>query len=151
MGRSEVPDILKEGSAWHLGKSTTVADGADVTIIAIGIMVGEALKAREILKKDRISARVINMSSIKPIDAEAVVKAAKETGAIVTGEEHSIINGLGSAVCEVVAEEYRCPVKRVGVRDVFGQSGEVEELMRAYGLTAENLVKTVHEVMKHRV
>lgn len=151
MGRSGVPDILEEGTPWHLGRSVTVADGDDVTIIAIGIMVGEALKAREILEKDKISTRVINMSSIKPIDADAVVKASKETGAIVTGEEHSIIGGLGSAVCEVVAEEYRCPVKRVGVRDVFGQSGEVEELMRAYGLTAENLVKTVHEVMKHRI
>lgn len=151
MGRSEVPDILEPGAPWHLGKAATVAEGDDVTIIAIGIMVGEALKARETLAKDNISARIINMSSIKPIDHEAIRKAAKETGAIVTAEEHTIIGGLGSAVCEVTAEEYRVPVKRVGVRDVFGQSGEVEELMHAYGLTSENLVKTAKDVMKLRI
>jgi transketolase len=128
-----------------------VADGEDVTIIAMGIMVGEAIRAREELAKDNISARVVNMSSVKPIDIATIKKAAKETGAIVTAEEHTIIGGLGSAVCEVVAEEYRVPVKRVGVRDVFGQSGEVDELMHAYGLTADNLVKTSKDVMKHRI
>jgi transketolase len=91
------------------------------------------------------------MSSIKPIDKEAVLKAARDTGSIVTAEEHTIIGGLGSAVCEVIAEDYPVPVRRVGIRDVFGQSGEVEELMRAYGLTDENLVKNVHDVMKHRM
>ncbi len=151
MGRSEVPDILEPGTPWHLGKTNTLADGDDVAIIACGIMVGEALKAREALEKENISARVINMSSIKPIDARAIKKAAKDTGAIVTAEEHSIIGGLGSAVCEVTAERYRVPVKRVGVQDVFGQSGEVEELMHAYGLTSDNLVKTAKDVMKHRI
>ncbi len=151
MGRSEIPDILEPGTPWHLGKTNTLADGDDVAIIACGIMVGEALRAREALKKENISARVINMSSIKPIDARAIKKAAKDTGAIVTAEEHSIIGGLGSAVCEVTAESYRVPVKRVGVQDVFGQSGEVEELMHAYGLTSDNLVKTAKDVMKHRI
>ena len=151
MGRSEVDDILEPGTPWHLGKAMTVGDGDDVTIIAIGIMVSEALKAREALKKEGISVRVINMSSVKPIDQPTIVKAAKDTGAIVTAEEHTIIGGLGSAVCEVVAEDYRVPVRRVGVRDVFGQSGEVDELMRAYGLTDENLIKSIHDVMKHRV
>ena len=151
MGRSEVPDIIEPGTPWHLGKATTVTDGDDVTIIAIGIMVGEALKAREVLAEENISARVINMSSIKPIDRGAIRKAAQDTGAIVTAEEHTIIGGLGSAVCEVTAEDYRVPVKRVGVRDVFGQSGEVEELMHAYGLTSDNLVKTAKDVMKHRM
>ncbi len=151
MGRSEVPDILEAGMPWHLGKASTVADGDDMTIIAIGIMCSEAIKAREALKKENISARIINMSSIKPIDKGAIKKAAKETGAIVTAEEHSIIGGLGSAVCEVVAEEYRVPVKRVGVRDVFGQSGEVDELMRAYGLTHDNLAKTAKDIVKHRI
>ena len=117
----------------------------------MGIMVGEAIKAREALAKENISARVINMSSIKPIDKEVIKKAAKDTGTLVTAEEHTIIGGLGSAVCEVTAEDYRVPVKRVGVRDVFGQSGEVDELMHAYGLTAENLVKTAKDVMKHRI
>ena len=151
MGRSEVPDILEPGTPWHLGKSQTVGDGEDVTIIAIGIMVAEALKARKSLEKEGVSARVINMSSVKPLDKDAVIKAAEETGCIVTAEEHTIIGGLGSAVCEVIAEGYPVPVRRVGIRDVFGQSGEVEELMRAYGLTDENLVKTVQDVMKHRI
>jgi transketolase len=128
----------------------TLADGEDVTFVAIGIMVGEALKARALLAGEGVSARVVNMSSIKPIDHDTIVKAAKDTGAIVTAEEHSIIGGVGSAVCEVVAEEYRAPVRRVGIRDVFGQSGEVDELMRAYGLTADNLVRTAHDVMKER-
>ena len=150
MGRTDTPDILDEGTPWHLGRAMTLADGADVTIVAIGIMVGEALKARALLAGEGVSARVVNMSSIKPIDHETIVKAAKDTGAIVTAEEHSIIGGVGSAVCEVVAEEYRAPVRRVGIRDVFGQSGEVDELMRAYGLTAENLVRTAHDVMKER-
>ncbi len=150
MGRSDIPDILDEGTPWHMGRSLTLADGSDVAIIAIGIMVGEALKAREVLAAEGVSARVIDMSTVKPIDQDAIVKAAKETGAIVTAEEHSIIGGLGSAVCEVVAEEYRAPVRRVGIKDVFGQSGEVEEMMRAYGLTPENLARTAHDVMKER-
>ena len=151
MGRSEVPDILEPGTPWHLGKASTVADGDDMTFIAVGIMCSEAIKARELLKKENISARVINMSSIKPIDKDAIITAARETGAIVTAEEHSIIGGLGSAVCEVVAEDYRVPVQRVGVRDTFGQSGEVDELMRAYGLTDDNLVKTAKDIVKHRI
>jgi len=151
MGRSEVPDVLEPGTPWHLGRASTLTEGSDVSIVAIGIMVGEALKAAETLKEDNISARVINMSSIKPIDKDTIIRAARDTGAIVTAEEHTIIGGLGSAVCEVVAEEYRVPVKRVGIRDVFGQSGEVEELMHAYGLTADNLVKTAKDVMKHRI
>jgi transketolase len=151
MGRSEVPDILEPGTPWHLGKATTLEDGDDVALIATGIMVGEALKARQVLAEDNIAARVINMSSIKPIDKDSIIKAAKDTGAIVTAEEHTIIGGLGSAVCEVTAEDYRVPVKRVGVRDVFGQSGEVDELMHAYGLTSDNMVKTAKDVMKHRI
>ena len=151
MGRSEVPDLLEPGTPWHLGRATILADGDDVAIIAIGIMVSEAMKAHEVLKKEGIGARVINMSSIKPIDKDAIVKAAKDTGALVTAEEHTIIGGMGSAVAEVTSEDYPVPIWRVGIRDVFGQSGEVEELMRAYGLTSDNLVKSVHDVMKHRV
>jgi transketolase len=151
MGRSETPDLLDPGTPWHLGKATTIGDGDDVTIIAVGIMVSEAMKARAVLKKDGISTRVVNMSSVKPIDRDTIMKAAKETGSIVTAEEHTIIGGMGSAVCEMLSEGYPVPVRRVGIRDVFGQSGEVDELMRAYGLTSENLVKTVNDVMKHRM
>jgi transketolase len=151
MGRSEVPDLLDAGSPWHLGKATVVGDGDDVTIIAIGIMVAEAMRARKALAKDGIGVRVINMSSVKPIDKDTAVKAARETGAIVTAEEHTIIGGLGSAVAEVVSEEVPVPIYRVGVRDVFGQSGEVDELMHAYGLTADNLIKNVNDIMKHRM
>jgi transketolase len=150
MGRSDVPDLLDEDTPWHFGRAQTMADGSDVTFLAIGIMVTEALKARDALATDGISARVVNMSTVKPIDRDAIVKAASETGAIVTAEEHSIIGGLGSAVCEVVSEERCVPVRRIGIKDVFGQSGEVDELMRAYGLTAENLARTAKDLVKMR-
>ena len=111
-------------------------------------MVPTALDAAEMLKNEGISARVINMATIKPIDAEIIIKAAKETGAIVTAEEHNIIGGLGSAVAEVLCENCPVPMKRVGTRDVFGQSGKPAELFELYGLTAENIVKNVKDVLK---
>jgi len=122
------------------GKGIQLRDGKDVTIIATGIMVGLALKAAEILKAEGISARVINIHTIKPLDTEIVIKAAKETGAIVTAEEHNIIGGLGGAVAETICENYPCIVKRVGVEDKFGHSGKVPALLEMYGLTAENIV-----------
>ena len=137
-GRLAVEDINSADYKFELGKGVQLADGKDVTIIATGLMVGEALKAKELLKADGIEARVINIHTIKPIDEDIIIKAAEETGAIVTAEEHYVMGGLGSAVCEVVAQNKPVPVKIVGT-DRFGASGTPADLLKAYGLTAENI------------
>ena len=128
-----------EGYSFELGKGVTLADGKDVTIIATGIMVGMALKARELLAAEGISARVIDMHTIKPLDEELVLKAAKETGAIVTSEEASVLGGLGGAVAELLAENCPVPVVRHGVNDTFGRSGTAAAVLEYYGLTPEVL------------
>lgn len=128
---------------FKLGKGVTLKEGKDVTIIATGIMVQTALEASDILANEGINARVINIHTLKPLDTELLVNAAKETNAIVTVEEHSIIGGLGSAVAEALGEEYPVPVLKVGVNDVFGESGKPEELLKAYGLTTEAIVEKV--------
>jgi transketolase len=140
-GRSAVPIVFDEGYKFEIGKAATVCEGNDVTIIACGVMLSASLEAADILCGQGVSARVLNMATIKPIDVEAVVKAAEETGALVTAEEHSIIGGLGSAVSEVVGEMCPVPVERIGVRDVFGQSGTPDELMKVYSLTADDIVR----------
>jgi len=140
----------KNGVDLKIGKSVTVRDGNDITVIACGLMVPEAVEASDRLKKERISCRVIDMFTLKPIDKDAIVKAAKETGAIVTAEEHNIYGGLGSAVAEVVVENLPTLMRRIGVRDTFGESGEHEELLAKYGLTANDIVRTVQELMKLR-
>ncbi|WP_055069360.1 transketolase family protein [Clostridium massiliamazoniense] len=132
---------------FELGKGVQLTEGNDVTIVATGIMVDEALSAEKMLKAEGISARVINIHTLKPIDSEILVKAAKETGAIVTVEEHNIIGGLGSAVSEVVSEEKPVPVIRVGVKDTFGESGKPEELLKAYGLKDINIVEAVKKAI----
>ncbi|MTN08180.1 transketolase family protein, partial [Turicibacter sanguinis] len=147
LGRSAVPTINEENYKFEIGKGVVVREGNDATIIACGMMVNEAILAHEELKAEGINVRVINMPTIKPIDSELIIKAAKETKAIVTAEEHSIIGGLGSAVSEVVSEECPVIVKKVGVKDVFGQSGTPKELLKAYGLTSEELVKAVKEAI----
>lgn len=139
-GRFAVPTLFdKDTFKFEIGKGIVMKDGKDVTIIANGLLVEQALLAEEALASEGISARVIDMATIKPIDRELVIRSAKETGAIVTAEEHNIIGGLGSAVCEVVSEECPVPVKRVGVKDVFGRSGKVPPLMEMYGLTAKDI------------
>ncbi len=138
-GRYAVPVINGEDYKFEIGKGVTLADGKDVTIIATGIMVAMALEAKELLKAEGIDARVINIHTIKPLDTELVIKAAKETGAIVTAEEHNIIGGLGSAVCEAVCGNAPVPVVRVGVNDTFGRSGKVPPLLEMYGLTPANI------------
>lgn len=132
-----------EGYSFELGKGATLADGSDCTIIACGLMVAEALKAAEILSEEGISVRVIDMHTIKPLDEELVLKAAKETGCIVTSEEHSVIGGLGGAVAELLAEKYPVPVIRHGVGDSFGRSGKASEVMNFYGLNADVLAEKV--------
>ncbi|MDU4935044.1 MAG: transketolase family protein [Peptostreptococcaceae bacterium] len=148
LGRSAVPTLFGEDYKFEIGKGTVLRDGNDATIIACGMMVNEAIIAHEELKAEGINVRVINMSTIKPIDGELIVKAAKETKAIVTAEEHSIIGGLGSAVSEVVSEECPVIVKKVGVKDVFGESGTPAELLEKYGLTAKHIAESVREALK---
>lgn len=147
-GRLAVPRVNCEDTyKFELGKGVTLKDGNDVTIVATGLMVNEALIAAEELKKDGIDARVINIHTIKPIDKEILIKAAKETGAIVTAEEHSIIGGLGGAVSEVVCENYPVPVLKLGVNDTFGKSGPALELLKIFGLDAEHIVAKVKEAV----
>lgn len=147
LGRSAVPTLFDENYKFEIGKGSVVRDGNDATIIACGMMVSEAIIAHEALKAEGINVRVINMSTIKPIDREIIINAAKETKAIITAEEHSIIGGLGSAVSEVIVEECPVVVKRVGVNDTFGESGTPAELLKKYGLTSEDIVKAVKEAI----
>ena len=143
-GRLAVPVINdKEDYKFEIGKAITVREGKDVTIIASGLTVSTSLEAAELLAKDGIEAKVINMHTIKPIDAEAVINAAKETGKVVTVEEHSVIGGLGSAVCDVLSENYPVKVKKIGVYDRFGESGPATELIKKYGLDGESIFKEV--------
>ena len=149
LGRMAVSRVNDEANYnFVIGKGITLAEGNDVAIIATGIMVEAALEAKEELAKEGINARVINIHTIKPIDEELIIKAAKETGVIVTAEEHSVIGGLGSAVAEVVSENCPVPVLRVGVKDTFGESGKPNELLEKYGLTSNDIVNKVKEVIK---
>ncbi len=151
LGRSKVPVIFDEDTyEFEIGKGIQLSEGNDVSIIATGIMVSEALKAKDILEKENIKARVINIHTIKPIDEDIIIKAAKETGAIVTAEEHSIIGGLGSAVAEVVSEKAPALMKRIGVNDTFGESGDGSELLAKYGLTAEDIAKAAREIIANK-
>ena len=150
LGRAGVDDVTAEGYTFTPGKSYQLKDGSDVTIIACGALVGPAVEAAKQLEGEQISARVINMASIKPIDADAIIKAAEETGAIVTAEEHNILGGLGSAVSEVVVAHKPVPMEFVGVKDTFGESGTPKELMAKYGLTADDIVKAVKKVVTRK-
>ena len=149
-GRLAVPVIFDEDYKFEVGKGVELRHGNDVTIIATGLMVNEALEAYEMLKNEGISARVINMATIKPLDKDIVIKAAKETGAIVTAEEHSVIGGLGGAVSEAVCEEYPVPVVKLGVNDVFGHSGPAPKLLDEFGLRAPNIVEKAKKVIALR-
>ena len=148
LGRLAVDTINDENNyKFEIGKGITLADGNDVTIVATGMMVQLALQAKEELSKEGINARIINIHTIKPIDSDLLVKAAKETGAIVTAEEHSIIGGLGSAVSEVVSEECPVPVIKVGIKDTFGESGKPAQLLEKYGLTVEAIVNSAKKAI----
>ncbi len=150
-GRLAVPVFNdNETYKFEVGKGVTLRDGSDITIIAAGIMVNEAVGAADILASKDISARVINMHTIKPIDRDIVIRAAKETGAIVTAEEHSVIGGLGSAVADVVTESYPVPVIKVGVNDVFGHSGPAVDLLKEFGLSAENIAEKAEQAYRSK-
>ena len=149
LGRLAVESVTDEveGYTFQLGKGSQLRDGSDVTVIATGMMVQEAVKASDALKGEGISVRVIDMHTIKPLDEEIVLKAAKETGAIVTSEEANIIGGLGSAVAECVAEGRPVPVVRHGVKDEFGRSGEAKAVLKAYNLTADGIIEAVRKAL----
>lgn len=151
-GRCALDTVTDQFENYHfeLGKGVRLADGRDVTIIACGLMVQESLKAAELLEAEGISARVIDMHTIKPIDRELILKAADETGAIVTAEEHNIIGGLGGAVAEVLSSERPIPLERVGVNDCFGHSGHPEELLKHYGLAPEDVAAAAKKAIARK-
>ena len=144
-GRSAVPVFHEEGFKFQIGKGEIVREGADVAIIANGLMVYEAMKAGEALAEQGINALIINMATIKPLDEALVLEAAKKCGKVITCEEHSVIGGLGEAVCSLLSEKLPTPVKRIGMNDEFGRSGPAGELLKHYGLCAENIVKVTRE------
>ncbi len=148
-GRLAVNDINPADYKFEIGKGVELKPGTDVTIVATGLMVEKAIEASDMLAKENISARVINIHTIKPIDKDILIKASKETGAIVTVEEHSIYGGLGSAVSEVVSENAPCKVKMIGT-EKFGMSGAPSELLEIYGLTAENIANKAKEIIKNK-
>ncbi len=149
LGRLAVDSVTDEvpGYQFELGKGAVLRDGSDVTVIATGMMVQEAVKAADSLKAEGLSVRVIDMHTIKPLDEELVLKAARETGAIVTSEEANVLGGLGSAVCECVSAGCPVPVVRHGVNDEFGRSGEAKAVLKAYNLTADGIVKAVRKAL----
>ena len=143
LGRAATPTIHDENYKFEIGKGEVLKEGSDVAIIATGIMVAKALEAAEKLKAEGINATIVNIGTIKPLDKELIIKVAKETGKVVTAEEHSVIGGLGSAVCEVLSQEAPTKVKMIGLNDTFGQSGTPNALLEHYKLTVENIVETV--------
>ena len=147
MGRLAVPVFHEEGFEFQIGKGEIMRDGADVAIIANGLMVYEAIQAGEKLAEEGIHAMIINMSTVKPLDEELTLAAAKKCGKIITCEEHSVIGGLGEAVCSFLSETYPTPVRRIGVNDQFGQSGPAYEVLEYYGLCASNIVKVAKEFL----
>lgn len=147
-GRLAVPVIFDDDYKFEIGKGVELRKGDDVTIIATGLMVNEALQAHDLLKTEGINARVINIATIKPLDTEIILKAAKETGAVVTAEEHSVIGGLGSAVSEYLSEEYPTPVVKVGVNDTFGHSGPAVKLLDEFGLRAVNIAEKAKKAIE---
>lgn len=148
LGRPSVEDIFDETYQFEIGKGVTLKEGNDVTLVCTGFETGQALQAAEELERENIHARVIHIHTIKPIDQEILVKAAKETGLIITCEEHSIYGGLGSTVSEVVSEEYPCKVVKVGIQDTFGESGKPMELIEKYGLSSKHIVEVVKNQLK---
>lgn len=148
--RDNTPVFTDEKTPMEFGKSNTLIDGTDVTVIACGLQVWEAILAEEILAKEGISVRLVNMHTIKPLDKDAIIKAAKETGAIVTAEDHQIHGGLGGAVAEVLAQSLPTPQEFVAVRDTFGESGKGEELMKKYGIAKDDIVAAVKKVLKRK-
>lgn len=150
MGRASVPCIYDEGVEMALGRANVLREGADVTILACGIEVDEALKAVDLLAERGVSAEVVDVFSIKPLDEELILGSIRKTGCVVTAEEHSVIGGLGGAVAELLSEKHPAPLARVGMRDCFGTSGEAADLMREFGLDAESIADAASSVIERK-
>ncbi len=148
LGRAPVPTITKESDPYTIGEAVIMRRGDDATIVACGVMVSHALQAAEVLAKEDIQVRVINLHTIKPVDAATLIAAAKETGAVVTAEEHTVVGGLGSTVAEVLVQHHPVPMRFVGIQDRFGTSGDPAELMKHFHLMPEDIAKAVREVLR---
>jgi len=150
LGRSKVTTVFEDPSGFEIGRGRTVREGTDLTFMTTGLMTAHALEAATILASGGVSARVVHFGTIKPLDLDLVLHCARETGAVVTAEEHSVIGGLGGAVCEALCEGYPTPVERVGLRDVFGQSGTAEDLLVHYNLMPGDLVEAAERVLRRK-
>ena len=145
LGRSKVPKIYDDGEKFEVGKAKQIGDGTDATIFASGVTVSEAIFAMEKLKEEGINVRVVDICSIKPIDRDMIVKCAKETKKLVSVEDHSVIGGIGSAIADILIEEYPCKLTKIGINDTFGKSGKANELVKYYGLDSESIIKVIKE------
>ena len=145
LGRSKVPKIYVDGEKFEVGKAKQIGDGTDATIFASGVTVSEAIFAMEKLKEEGINLRVVDICSIKPIDRDMIVKCAKETKKLVSVEDHSVIGGIGSAIADVLIEEYPCKLTKIGINDTFGKSGKANDLVKYYGLDSESIIKVIKE------
>lgn len=143
LARLATPGIYEENQTFEIGKAVQIGEGTDATVFATGVVVPEALKAKELLEKEGIHIRVVDMHTIKPIDKEMIIKSAKETKKLISIEDHSVIGGLGSAISEVLTEEYPCKLVRMGIKDTFGKSGNAVELLKYFGLTSEKIVEII--------
>ena len=143
LARLATPGIYEENQKFEIGKAIQIGEGTDATVFATGVVVPEAIKAKELLEKEGINIRVVDMHTIKPIDKDIIIKSAKETKKLISIEDHSIIGGLGSAISEVLADEYPCKLIKMGIKDVFGQSGNAVELLKYFGLTSDAIIKMV--------
>jgi transketolase len=150
LARKSKDQYFEQDTEFELGKIYELRSGNDVTIICSGILIKNSLEAAELLGKEGIHARVLNMHTLKPVDSETIIKAAKETGAVVTAENHSIINGWGSAVSEVLTESYPVPLERIGIRDHFGEVGLTDFLLKKYKMTAEDIVDTAKKAISRK-
>ncbi len=150
LGREPIPIITTEEDVFTFGKANIMREGKDVTVIACGVEVSEALLAAEELEKEGIDVCVVNMHTIKPIDKETIVKLARETGAVVTAEEHQVFGGLGGAVAEVLSQEYPVPMEMIGMKDTFGVSGSARELMKHFGLTSDSIKEAIKKVLSRK-
>ncbi|RNC69161.1 MAG: transketolase family protein [Desulfuromonadales bacterium] len=150
LGRNKVPTVFADDAPFAIGKGSQIVDGTDLTFVTTGLMTAQAKAAADILKAEGISARVVHLATIKPLDCEILLKAARETGAIVTAEEHSIVGGLGGAVAEFLSENCPAPLKRVGVHDRFGLSGKAEELLKYFGLMPADLAEAGREIVRKK-
>ena len=143
LARLATPGIYEENQTFEIGKAVQIGEGTDATVFATGVVVPEAIKAKELLEKEGIHIRIVDMHTIKPIDKEMIIKSAKETKKLISIEDHSVIGGLGSAISEVLTEEYPCKLVRMGIKDTFGKSGNAVELLKYFGLTSEKIVEII--------